>query len=167
MLNPMLAKLQKDQWIQCMNRVFNKIEKDPYAKTEIQKKQNMYERKALTLDLLLDYVIKQEDRKDWLDSDLCYLYDYVLCKEQRSREVFIMYLVDWNTIEYCNWKRLFLEWEYDKLVDKLSKTDRPLSIMVVCCRVYVNEVLLWRREFKADDFNSVIEWCKWKNLNVY
>lgn len=163
----MLEKLKRDKSINAMKRIYDRIEKDPYAKTDIQKKQNINERKAMTLDLLLDYVIKQEDRIDWLDKDLCQLYDYVLCKDSHAREMFIMYLVNGNTIEYCNWKRLFEEWEYDKLIDKLELTDRPLSIMVVCCRVYVNAVLTWRRKFTCQDFNSVIDWCKWKKLDVY
>ena len=165
-LNPLLRKLQRDQGVQAMNRVINRIEKDPYAKSDIQKKVNIAERKWIALDLLLDYVITWSDREDWLDKDLCYVYDYVLTNK-RSREIFVMYLVDWNSIEYCNRQRLFKSWEYDILIDRLSITDRPLSIMVVCCRVYVNAVLQWRKEFVADDFNSVIQWCKWKKLDVY
>lgn len=163
----MLDKLFKDRKVQILNTVIEKIEKDPYAKTEIQKKENINIRKWLTLDLLLDYVLLECDRKDWVDKDVIDLYDYILCKDSNAREKFVMYLVDWNSIEYCNWFRWFKAWEYSKLVKLLEVQDRPLSIMVVCARVYVNEVLKWKKEFTCEEFYTVINWCKWKKLEVY
>ena len=163
----LLNKLKQNEFFWLTKRIMDWIEKDPYAKTDIQKKFNKNKRKAEYLDLLLDYCYLEEDRIDWLDKDLVNLCDKYLVKDSQARERFIMYLVDWNTIEYCNWKRWFQEWEYEKLIDLLEQTDRPLSIMVVCCRVYCNEVVQWRKIFKANDFIPVIDWCKWKELKVY
>lgn len=171
MKNPMnqlmLNKLKQNQVFSLTKRIMDWIEKDPYAKTDVQKQFNKNQRKWEYLDLLLDYLFLEEDRIDWLDKDLVNLCDNHLKVDFITRERFVMYLVDWNSIEYCNWKRWFKEWEYDKLIDMLELTDRPLSIMVVCCRVYVNAVIEWRKEFTANDFISVIDWCKWKTLKVY
>lgn len=171
MKNPMnqllINKLKQDQFFWLTKRIMDYIEKDPYAKTDVQKEFNKNKRKWDYLDLLLDYCFLETDRIDWLDKDLCNLTDNYLKKDNQCRERFLMYLIDWNTIEYCNWKRWFEEWEYDKLIDMLEKTDRPLSVMVVCCRVYSNEIVKWRKHFTANDFISVIDRCKWKQLNVY
>lgn len=161
----MINKLKQNQAYWLLKRIWDYIEKDPYAKSDELKKENLNKRKWHIFDMLLDYILLWCDRMDWLDKDVVNLCDNYLVSNSQYREYFINYLVDLDSVEFLKWNRNFKDWEYDILIDRLELVDRPLSVLVVCVRVYINELIQHHdKVFVADDFNSVIEWCKWKNL---
>lgn len=154
--NEMLYNLRKNnEWLR-----FKRIVKDVNSDPDKDKRKGEY------VDMLCDFIFLWCGRSDDLDDDIVKLYMYDL-KTDKQREILTMFFIDWNSIENINWKRGFKDWEYDKLVDLLEKTDRPLSVMVVCCRCWLNEVLKGRLEFTANDFIPVIQYCKWKKLDIY
>lgn len=165
--NLLLNGLLFNQTKSLLQRIENTIEYTGFKTNTLIWEERKNRNRGDLIDLLCDYLFLWYDREDWIDSDIINLYDKVLLVNNKAREYICMYLITWNSIEYVNRNRGFKEWEYEKLIEILEKTDRPLSLMVVCARAWFNEVIKWRREFEANDFISVIQYCEWKVLNVY
>lgn len=162
--NPYLERKKINDLIKEFDCCINITE---FKKNTLIWEEKKFKNRADFIDLLCDYLFIWYDRDDWLDNLAIRMYDNILSKNEKSKEIVIVYLINWNSVEYINWNRWFADWEYDKLIDKIQDQDSPLWVLVVCCRCWLNEVCKWRRDFRASDFYTVIDSCKWKKLNVY
>jgi len=163
--DPMLSKLINSNARKYVKNILNDLELTANERENIWHCDYRNRRKWEYVSMLSDFLFLGCDREDHLDDDIVHLY--INLQSNKQREILVMYLIDWNSIDYVNRERGFLKWEYDKLITLIDPVEKPIGTMVVCARAWLFEVMKWRREFNADDFISVIEYCKWKELDIY
>ena len=164
--NFILKDLKTKQSVARLKRIVQDIETWIYKFNTIENQIEKNKRKWEYVDMLCDYLFLGVDRGDTLDDDIVDLYRQDI-RTDSQREILTMYFIDWDSIEYINRNRGFSDEEYDKLINLISLEDKPIAVLVFCCRCRFNVVLKWRTEFKSDDFIPVIEYCRWKSICIY